>query len=334
MFIISEEYFYKKIIESNIAEIDECVRFKESAYCLFAIPKKGGKRYISGISPEYELYYMQKHILDNFLSKIELPLCVKGFIKNGSYTNYLTEHINKRYYLRMDIKSFFDTISSEKIKDSFEEYIKFPEALYCFIEICTLKDKLPQGAITSPAISNIIFRRIDQRITKYCQKFNVSYTRYADDLLFSSNNLNFKEKKWFYKKIKYILKSNGFESNYSKKRVGESEISLGGYVLEKDVHLSRKKLNELNKILYYFKDTSNVSKYVINRNILKTDYINQINKLQLQRKKFKDKTDLINYLCGYRAFIISVIKANNKKMRTMSNKIKQIEKLVKELEQA
>lgn len=275
MFRVSEEYFYKNIVKCDRAEIREIIYYKDLSYKTFFIPKKKGYRKIDGIESDSKLYIIQKNILENFLSKIELPLCVKGFIKKGSYINYLKKHTNKKYYLRMDIKHFFDSISREQILENLNEYIQNQWILNDVIEICTLHDKVPQGAITSPSISNIVFRRIDQRITKYCQKFNITYTRYADDLLFSSNEFDFKKQKWFYKKIKYILNSEGFESNYSKKHIESDKICLGGYVVEKDIHLSRKKLNNLNKILYYFKDINNTSRYTVNYNILNTNYISE-----------------------------------------------------------
>ena len=337
MFIVSEEYFFYNVIKYSEAEISNIIQYKERYYNEFEIPKENGKRKINGINVESDLSIIQRRLLDNFLSKIELPLCAKGFIKNASYIDYLIEHKNKNYYLRMDIQHFFDSITKEQIEENLKEYINIPRLLNYCIELCTLNGKLPQGAITSPAISNIIFRRIDQRITKYCQKFDIEYTRYADDLLFSSNKLDFSKEKWFYKKIKYILKDNGFLSNYNKKRTAKNKISFSGYVVQNDVHLSRKKLKDINKILYYFKDTSNTSKYVVNQKILKDDYLAEIRKFGIkgknnQNKKFKSNSELINYLCGYRSFIISIIKANSKKNRGLANKVKQIEKVVKQLE--
>ena len=337
MFILSEEYFYKNIIKFNIDEIQETIVYKDKYYNSFWIPKSNGKRKISGIDQNSDLFLMQENILHNFLAKVQLPLCAKGFVKHNSYINYLQEHINKKFYMRMDIKNFFDTITIQQIEESLSEFIKTPKVLNYLVELCTLNDKLPQGAVTSPDVSNIIFRRIDQRITKYCQKFDINYTRYADDLLFSSNKLNFKEEKWFYKKVKYILKENGFESNYSKRHMESKKMCLGGYVIEKDIHLSRKKLKVLNTILYYFKDKSNSNKYVIDSTILKRDYIDEINKMQIKdgrnsKKIFSNKMELINYLCGYRSFLISIVKNNDNSKKSLIKKIMQIEILIKALE--
>ena len=104
MFILSEEYFYKNIIKFNIDEIQETIVYKDKYYNSFWIPKSNGKGKISGIDQNSDLFLMQENILHNFLAKVQLPLCATGFVKHNSYINYLQEHINKKFYMRMDIK--------------------------------------------------------------------------------------------------------------------------------------------------------------------------------------------------------------------------------------
>lgn len=97
--------------------------------------------------------------------------------------------------MRLDIKNFFENINNQLIEKVFDYYFRIDddttnnEALIDFREMVTLEGKVPQGAITSPTLSNIVFRQLDLRIYKYCKKFNITYTRYADDLLFSSDML-------------------------------------------------------------------------------------------------------------------------------------------------
>lgn len=302
--------------------------------------KKRGVRTIYTIEKDTEFYNMQKNLQKNFLSKVALPTCVKGFCKETSYCDFLKEHINKRYYMRMDIKDFFDSITEFQIHESLQDLVKSEDAIDIILKLCTYEGILPQGAVTSPMLSNIVFRRIDQRILKYCQKFDVTYTRYADDLLFSSNKINFKDNKWFYKKIKYILQENGFKSNYSKRHIEKDKLCLGGFVVQNEVNLSRKKLNNINKILYYFKDKNQKNKYVVDKNLVDENCIVEINKLKIidnsgRQRWITTLPELINYLCGYRSFLIEVVNSNEniktKKMKNLQNKIKQIEKVVKQI---
>lgn len=284
---------------------------------------------------------MQKNLQQNFLAKVPLPTCVKGFCKETSYCDFLKEHRNQNNYMRIDIQNFFDSITEEQIRENLKDLVKTQEAITIITKLCTYEGFLPQGAVTSPMLSNIIFRRIDQRILKYCQKFDVIYTRYADDLLFSSNKIDFKKNKWFSKKVKYILRENGFKSNEAKKHIEEGKICLGGFVIENEISLSRNKLRNLNKITHYFKDKTKMDRYVVDKALIHESCLPGIAKLTIQDSRGKARifhsiAELINYLCGYRAFLIEIIQANENphplKMKNLQNKIKQIEKIVYQFE--
>ena len=193
-----------------------------------------------------------------------MPTVAKGFKKESSYNQYLVEHIGNEYFLHLDIKEFFDSITEKQIRDSLSNLVTDEKVMDYIIKICTLEEDekrfVPQGWVTSPCISNIIFRRLDQCILKYCQSIHkiegksveITYTRYADDLLFSSDEFNFQEYAYFKNMIIYILKNGGFKCNKRKTIVCKNEISLGGYVLGQDVHLSKKKLKTINTVIYFF----------------------------------------------------------------------------------
>ncbi len=340
MFIISKDYLVKNVIKYSEGKINDTIFQIEKFYSKIEIPKKRGTRTIYVIDQKSSLYQIQKNIQKNFLAQIKIPICAKGFYKETSYCDFLKEHVGKKYYMRMDIKEFFDSITVDQIYENLQDIVKSIDAIRLILGICTYHGGLPQGAVTSPMLSNLVFRRIDQRILKYCQKFDVTYTRYADDLLFSSNNIDFKNKKWFYKKIKYILQENGFKSNYSKRRMETEKLCLGGFVVEQEISLSRKKLNNINKILYYFKEKENSIKYIVDKNLVNLNCLEDINKLGIicnngKERKFENMSQLINYLCGYRSFLIEIINSNDdsksRKMKNLQNKINQIEKVVKQI---
>lgn len=338
MFISDKNYFYSHILKVTPEKTDQILSHKKDFYKKFEIPKDHGKRTIHAISKQTDLYWLQKKLNDNLLVNVVLPIAVKGFTKGESYFTYLIEHINKKSYLRVDIKSFFDTIKVEQIKGAFQEFVNLDDVLETIIDIVTLENKLPQGALTSPSVSNIIFRRIDQRITKYCQKFNVTYTRYADDMLFSSNTINFAKDKYFYSMIKHILEENGFQCNYSKKKTEIEKMCLGGFVIERDIHLSRSKLRNINKLIYFFRLSKdfNSNKYSVNMRIFADpNWLKEVNELKLTTNKgaklFTTSEQLLDYLCGYRAFLISVVKNNppsSLHVVVLNKKIKNIEKII------
>lgn len=339
MFILSKDFLIENVIKYDENQVYATIMNKLSYYRQTKIPKKKGIRIIYDIEKNSELYYMQKNLQKNFLSKVPLPICVKGFCKETSYNDFLKEHLNRKYYIRIDIKDFFDSITSQKIQENLQDLVKTNEIIRIITNLCIYEDTLPQGAVTSPTISNIVFRRIDQRIIKYCQKFDVIYTRYADDLLFSSNKIDFKENKWFYKKIKYILNQNGYKTNYSKKHIEKNQLCIGGFVVKEQISLSRNKLKNINKILYFFKDKSIKDKYVIDKGIFNRNYLIDINELKLLNSNGKSKyfsmtIELLNYLCGYRSFLINIVNSNeldNGKVKNLKRKISYIEKIVKNI---
>ena len=340
MFISDENYFYSMILKESKSNVDELLIEKEDCYEKFYIPKKDGIRTICSIDKESTLYQLQKKLVNNFFINIPLPIPVKGFKKGESYNTFLIHHINRNYYLRLDIKNYFGSIKEQHIKEGLGEYVSNNASIIDkIIDICTLDGSLPQGAITSPILSNIIFRQVDQRIVKYCQCYGVEYTRYADDLFFSSDQLDFSLKPYFIRKIKRILREHKFECNGSKKKIDKDFISLSGYVVGDDIHLSRKKLHEINEILFFFRKNKQIngSKYEVDTSILRNpQWINDINSLALKNRynevlRFENKGQFINYLCGYRSFLISIIKANGEKqkeMRKLQHKISNIEKLI------
>lgn len=333
----TQESFCNAVWGTTFIKIDGS--YSKDDYKDFSIPKKGGVRNLSYLPKSSVLYTLQNKLLHNFLSKISLPTCVVGFRRNESYKSYLSPHVGNAYFLRIDIKDFFPSITDKLIASELACVLSLntPEEtdkiITLIADIVTRDGILPQGASTSPAISNIVMARIDQRILKYCQVFDITYTRYADDLLFSSPKFDFSQKKWFFKKIKYILKSKNFKINHSKIKYAQTEISLNGYIISPaGVRLSRKRLSDIRHV---------VSRIQQNHPILITHgpdaFLDSINSLSLYHRDlseypFTSMFLLLQYLCGYRAFLISWIDQNAQTtfQKELKHLIARIEKAIKE----
>ena len=308
----------------------------KECYKTFDIPKKNGIRKIRCLESGCEMDSLQL-MLNTYLQNIPLPICVKGFKKGSSYNAYLSEHIGSQFFLRTDIKDFFPSICEASIKQELPLFIpiidkkekeKVVDLIY---DIVTINGELPQGARTSPVISNIVMIRMDQRITKYCQLFGIRYTRYADDMLFSSSTFNFKEKTWFIKKVKYILLSLNFQLNYSKLKFGHHEMILNGYVISKDgIRLSRSRLTDIRHVIatvnrsLYIIESEGEDKFLkeINRNVLKHR--------DLALYPFKSIFQLSQYLVGYRSYLISMYDPHSSSsfQRELQRIIRRIEKQI------
>jgi len=284
---------------------------KNLNYSRKIIKKKKGFRNLDCIQRNSALYILQKRIVKNILNDIPLPDVVFGFIEKKSYKDFLLPHKHNidenRNYLRLDIKNYFESITNELLKKELNFIVKTKNSeinasiLEDIIEIITLNGSLPQGAVTSPIVSNIFFRRIDQRIYKYCKKRNVIYTRYADDLLFSTSNARtFSQTNvsFFIKMIVKILKDFNLSVNRSKIMQANNLLSLNGFVIEEEVRLSRKRIHDINKVLFLFECSGKPNTI--------QDYLNRLNasKFNCRTKKFYNKMNVINYLAGHRAFLI------------------------------
>lgn len=352
MKIYSVEFLLEKILKIENESLKELFLKKDEWYKCFTIPKKDGVREICALSSEasgLQVKRLQKKLLQKFFQKIPLAVCAKGFVRTENYQTFLAPHVGNHFFMRLDICNFFSSFSAELIQSGLKEFVTDKEAIDIIYGLCTYKDMLPQGAVTSPALSNILFRRIDQRILKYCQKIlegqrkyeernsqelkTICYTRYADDMLFSSNFFDFSKEIYFMKMIGKILKDNNFTLNWKKTVISENQIVLNGYVVGNTVWLSRKKLRDLKTILYFFKNKGEKD-YKVDENKLKTmdASLKAIN--CMQKADFGNMQELIYYLAGCRSWLIAIFRVqteNSKRKKQLGKIQKRTEILLKQL---
>ena len=107
------------------------------------------------------------------------------------------------------MKDFFPSIGYKEIYKIFR-YIGYTDGVSKLLtKLCTnVNDVLPQGSPASPPLSNLVSLKLDKRLSRLAESIGADYTRYADDMLFSSNIFQFDLKKWFIRKIKFILSDN------------------------------------------------------------------------------------------------------------------------------
>ncbi len=313
--IETKENFFK-ILACNEEDVINAINSKEEAYFKYKLSKNIGSRDIYGLKKDNPIYYLQKRLSIELFKNILFPDCVYGFCKHKSYFDFLVPHISnnqKRYYLRLDISDFFDSINVDDIYECLLYYISDElssddrnDILQMIVNITTLNGHAVQGAITSPFISNLIFRSLDIRIERYCKKFGVYYTRYADDMLFSSETSYIHNYK-FSNAIQAIILDKGFSLNQRKTLKFKNEISLNGYVIGTNIRLSRKKYNSINKIIF----TLTKSTF--------TGFKNQ-----------RDQYIAKNKLAGYRSFLIQYSRytQDERQKGKIKKKIEIIQKLI------
>lgn len=179
--------------------------------------KSGNSRRID--APVLSLKITQKWILKNILYKIDCSKYSYGFQRDNKIGKspqlmVAEKHSRNLYILKLDIKDFYPSIKRDRVFYIFRDMGYNKEASNLLANICTYENSLPQGAPSSACLANLICRRMDSRIAGYCNRRNIIYTRYADDIIFSSNDRNLLYRS--YKTMKLIIESEGFFLNNNK----------------------------------------------------------------------------------------------------------------------
>lgn len=206
-------------------------------YREFEIPKgDNGTRQIS--TPKTYLKVMQWWIVDNILSSAELSSSVHGFVRGKSYVSNAVEHLGARHVLNVDIKKFFPSISTPMMEQLFRNLGYDPDGSALLAQICSLEGCAPTGAPTSPSIGNLVLAEFDVAMGALAESAGYKYTRYADDLSFSSQERIPEE---FVEKINNAVESFGFHLNDDKtKFMGPGDrIEVTGIVINQFLNLSR-----------------------------------------------------------------------------------------------
>ena len=159
----------------------------EKHYHNVLIPKRdGSKRKLS--VPDLILKRVQKSIADNILVQYPVSNYAKAYKIGGSVQHNAQPHVGKKKILKLDIEGFFDHILYSQVKNIVFCEEKFAEPIRVLLTmLCYYKESLPQGAPTSPAITNIIMYDFDEAVGTFCNGRGISYTRYCDDMTFSGD---------------------------------------------------------------------------------------------------------------------------------------------------
>ncbi|MEZ9175053.1 reverse transcriptase family protein [Vibrio kanaloae] len=216
--VIFEIEHFSKLLGIELSLASRIVTKPERFYRVFNVKKRrGGSRVIS--SPYPKLYYVQSWIKDNILQKIRVHESAFAYKKNTSHIDNARVHCFSDEMLKVDISKFFDNILKSNIVDIFVKCgysKKLSEQLASF---CSQGDHLPQGAPTSPVISNIFMFELDNRLSKVAEENNLKYSRYADDICFSGKRIS----QNLLELVNRAITDYGFQLNNRKTRLYKSQ---------------------------------------------------------------------------------------------------------------
>ncbi|MGO4816873.1 retron St85 family RNA-directed DNA polymerase [Flavobacterium sp. W22_SRS_FP1] len=274
----------------------------------FEILKKNGeKRQIS--EPLPSLKEIQHWILKNILYKIPVSPFAKAYKPNVSLIENLKFHKNQPKVFTLDLENFFPSISIEYVEKVFFNLGYTKSVSDLLSKLCTRDGTLPQGAPTSPYLSNLIFEDADVAISEYCLKQKIRYTRYADDLSFSGD---FDENELLEEVNEAVTKIN-LKINTSKTKLmtANQRQTVTGIVVNEKVQVVFHKRNELRQAMYYIQkfgiDEHREYKEIDQANYLehllgKINFVLQINPKDVEFMQYKShlidlkkKRDARNY---------------------------------------
>lgn len=151
------------------------------------IPKSDGSKRMLSV-PDLALKAVQRSIADNILVQYPVSRYAKAYKAGSSVLKNAQPHVGRKKLLKLDIDGFFDHILYSQVKDKVFLKEKYSEPIRILLTmLCYYKDALPQGAPTSPAITNIIMCDFDETVGAFCKRKKIAYTRYCDDMTFSGD---------------------------------------------------------------------------------------------------------------------------------------------------
>lgn len=219
-------------------------------YTTYLLPKKsGGNRTIT--APSKMLKSLQKTILKFLLRDVQLTDCVHGFRSGHSTLTNALPHVGKDLVINLDIKNFFPNVKFEQIHRALRRELgeKLSSGSIRFLaEVCSYKGSLPTGAPTSPVVANIILTPLDKSLLSVCNRYGISYSRYADDLTFSGSS----DVKKIIPFVKKCLSGFGLEIESKKLnlyRRGRRQV-VTGIVVNDKVNLPRKIRRQLRAAVH------------------------------------------------------------------------------------
>jgi retron-type reverse transcriptase len=243
-------------------------------YVNFTVPKRsGGVRVLS--APHKNLAAAQHWVLANILEKLEVEEPAHGFVKGRSTVSNAMPHVGRDVVVNLDLSEFFPTIRFARVRGVFKRMGYSPAVATVLALLCTESPRrevkfegatywvaigeraLPQGACTSPAISNQVSRKIDRRLRGMAAKHGWTYTRYADDLTFSAPKGHRAEIPMMLARVRHVVGDEGFALNPKKGRVQRSgrRQSVTGIVVNSKPGVARDEVRKLRAILHGAKKT-------------------------------------------------------------------------------
>ncbi len=252
--------YLRRLLKTDFTTLLECIN--NDPYTEFSISKKkGGTRLIS--APQTPLIQVQNQ-LNIFLKAVYYsykPACAHGFIykptdinETHNIASNALPHVGKKFVMNIDLEDYFPSIKALRVRRLFKsKYFQFnDEVALTLALLLTRKGSLPTGAPTSPVLANLITMPLDRELMNYCSLNHINYTRYADDLTFSTNEFI---DDITIAQIKAIIVKHKFTVNEKKFRIQSAmrQQKVTGLVVNQKVNVDRKYIKQIRAMLHHTK---------------------------------------------------------------------------------
>ncbi|NLR77797.1 reverse transcriptase family protein [Chitinophaga eiseniae] len=243
-------------------------------YQRFQVPKKsGGTRVISAPMPQ--LKAAQHWILEHILYKVSHSEAAHGFVPGKSIVTNAAPHVGQDIVINIDLRDFFPSIAYKRVKGLFCKLGYAEQVATILALICTEPEvdevlldgrkyyvaktarHLPQGAPTSPAITNLICFKLDRRFAGLAEKYGYAYTRYADDMTFSAKGAAADKAGQLLRAVKMFVKEEGFTIHPDKLHVMRKgdRHAVTGIVVNEKLSIDRTTLRKFRALLHNIEKT-------------------------------------------------------------------------------
>jgi len=220
----------------------------ERHYTRLTVPKRDGAiREL--LSPDPLLKKIQRNILHNVLDELPVSPHATAYRRGAGILRNASPHQGRKQVVKLDIRDFYGSITYLMVYRAFPRIYYPPSVATLLTHLCCYQDCLPQGAPTSPAISNLVMKPFDDHMGKWCKERSITYTRYCDDMTFSGDF----DAGPLIRKVRSFLLSMGFELNEKKTQIlcSGKRQSVTGIVVNEKPQVSRTYRDKLRQEFYY-----------------------------------------------------------------------------------
>jgi retron-type reverse transcriptase len=233
---------------------EELRAFSPRYRTVFIKKRTGGERRL--LVPDKHTKALQRRLLHRVLQYLRVHHGAVGFEGGLSIAHNALSHVGQSVVVRLDVVDFFPATRSARLEQYFRRIGWSKAAAELLVRVTTHDDGLPQGAPTSPRLSNLVNFLLDVQMTRLAERWKGEYTRYADDITFSFPEDYPRHVRGVIQKARRILKAHGYQMHRRRKlniRRQHQQQIVNGLVVNEAVNLPRWRRRQLRAVRHRLK---------------------------------------------------------------------------------